>query len=350
MTHTDLDGGVDLDEPSHFDRVDPGDALADVEAAPSQWEAARRLQLDVDLTLAEQICVVGMGGSGIAGHLLRGLVAHNLQVPLVVHSGYGLPAFVGPSTQVIALSHSGVTEETLDAVAQAHARGAPVAVVTCGGTLARLAQRHGWPAVRPPAQAPPRHSLGWMLVPLLAAFGLDDQIDDAVAAQRRVVAACGRHVPRADNAAKRVAERLAQVALAVAWGTQGLGGVVAKRLATQLSNNAKLPAYATALPEAGHTTIMGHYLPQWARRSAMIVVRDPASEHERVAKRVTPMRDLVARHFAWTTELASDDGAPLARVAQLVAQIDLISVYTALARGVDPTPVEAIDELKAVLA
>jgi hypothetical protein len=28
----------------------------------------------------------------------------------------------------------------------------------------------------------------------------------------------------------------------------------------------------------------------------------------------------------------------------------MISVYTALARGVDPTPIVAIDELKAVLA
>lgn len=350
MTHTDLDGGVDLDDPAHFSRIDRSDVLADVEAAPSQWDQARHLPLDVDLTLAEQICVVGMGGSGIAGHLLRGLVADALQVPLVVHSGYGLPAFVGPSTQVIALSHSGDTEETVDAVTRAQARGAPVAAVTCGGMLAELAGRHGWPLVVPPAQGSPRGSLGWMLVPLLGAFGLDDQLDDAIAAQRRVVAACGRHVARGDNPAKHLAERLAQVHLAVAWGTQGLGGVVAKRLAAQLNANAKLPAYAAVLPEADHNTLFGHCLPQWAPRSAMIVVRDPTSEHERVAKRVTPTRDVVGRHFAWTTELVPHDGPPLARVAELVEQIDLISVYTALARGVDPTPVAAIDTVEAVLA
>jgi glucose/mannose-6-phosphate isomerase len=346
---TGLDGGVDLDRPNDYGRIDRSDALADVEATAWQWDDARRLRLEVDLTLAEQICIVGMGGSGIAGHLLRKLVADHLQVPIVVHQGYGLPAFVGPSTQVIAVSHSGNTEETLDAVAQAQARGAPIAAVTSGGKLGHMAERHAWPLVTPPAQGPPRHSLGWLLVPLLGAFGLDDQVDDAIAAQRGVVAQCGRHVPRADNRAKQLADRLAQVDLAVAWGTQGLGGVAARRLATQLNENAKLPAYAAVLPEADHNAIVGHSQRRHAPRSGLIVVRDPVSEHERVAKRVAPSRDAVSGHFAWTTEISAGDGPPLARVAGLVAQVDLTSVYTALARGVDPTPIVAIDALKAAL-
>ncbi|CAN5922793.1 bifunctional phosphoglucose/phosphomannose isomerase [soil metagenome] len=347
---TDLDGGVDLDEPSHYGRVDISDALADVEGAPWQWDDARRATLDVDLTLAEQICIVGMGGSGIAGHMLSALVADRLEVPLVVHQGYGLPRFVGPSTQVIALSHSGNTEETLDAVAQAEARGAPIIVVTSGGRLGAQAQRDSWPVAIVPSTAPPRHSLGWLLVPLLDVFGLGDQLDDAIAAQRRAVAACGRHIPRRDNPAKLLAEQLAQVDLAVLWGTQGIGAVAARRLAAQLNENAKLPAYAAALPEADHNAIVGHSLDQRAPRSALLMLRDPAGDHERVAKRVTPTLDVVDRHFAWTDEIVSIGTAPLARMAELVMHADLISVYTALARGVDPTPIEAIDQLKSVLA
>ncbi|MBW3605374.1 MAG: bifunctional phosphoglucose/phosphomannose isomerase [Actinobacteria bacterium] len=347
---TDLDGGIDLDEPSHYSRVDHSDALADVEGGPWQWDDARRVALNVDLTLAEQVCVVGMGGSGIAGHILSALVADRLEVPLFVHQGYGLPRFVGPSTQVIALSHSGNTEETLDAVAQATARGAPVAAVTSGGRLGALAERNDWPVAIVPAVAPPRHSLGWLLVPLLGLFSLGDQLDEAIAAQRRAVAACGRHIPRRDNPAKLLAEQLAQVDLAVAWGTQGAGVVAARRLAAQLNENAKLPAYAAALPEADHNAIVGHWLDQRAPRSALLMVRDPAGEHERVAKRVAPTLDVVDRHFAWTDEVVSTATAPLARMAELVMHVDLISVYTALARGEDPTPIAAIDRLKAVLA
>lgn len=343
------DGGVDLDEPDHYSRVDLSDALADVEAAPWQWDDARRMRLDVDLTLAEQVCIVGMGGSGVTGHLLRALVSDALEVPLIVHQGYGLPRFVGPSTLVIAVSHSGNTEETLDAVEQAEARGAPVAAVTTGGRLGARAQERGWPLATVPATAPPRHSLGWLLVPLLALFGLDDQLDAAVAGQRRAVAACGRHMPRHDNSAKLLAEQLAQVDLAVIWGTQGIGAVVARRFAAQLNENAKLPAYASVLPEADHNAIVGHCLAQHAPRSALMVVRDPVGEHGRVASRVAPSLDAVAGHFAWTTEVVSTSGPPLARTAELVVHADLISVYAALARGVDPTPIEAIDRLKAVL-
>ena len=347
---TDLGGGVDLDVLSSYSRVDSSDALADVEASAWQWDEARRLALDIDVTLAEHVCVVGMGGSGIAGHLLRALVAARLQVPFVVHQGYGLPAFVGPSTLVLALSHSGNTEETLDAVAQAQGRGASVAAVTSGGRLGRQAADKGWPLVIIPSLTPPRHSLGWLLVPLLSAFGLTDQLDQAVAAQRQVVAECGRSIPRADNGAKQLAARLAQIDLAIAWGTQGLAGAVARRLVAQLNENAKLPAYAAALPEADHNAIVGHSRAQPTPRSALIFVRDPRSEHPRITGRVSPSRDAVSRHFAWTSELCSNgDGPPLARVAELVLRVDLISVYTALARGVDPTPIEAIDELKAVL-
>lgn len=347
---TDLDGGVDLDEPDHFSRIDLSDALADVESAPWQWDDARRVVLDVDLTLAEQVCIVGMGGSGIVGHLLAALLEEQLEVPLLVHQGYGLPRFVGPSTQVVALSHSGNTEETLDAVAQAEARGAPVAAVTSGGRLGSLAEERGWPLAVVPANAPPRHSLGWMLVPLLGVFGLGDQLEHAISGQRRAVAACGRHIPRRDNPAKRFAEQLAQVDLAAVWGTQGVGAVVARRLASQLNENAKLPAYPAELPEADHNAIVGHWLPQLTPRSALLVVRDPEAEHERVAKRVTPSMEVVDAHFAWCAEVASTGGQPLARMAELVMHADLISVYTALARGVDPTPIEAIDRLKAVLA
>ena len=346
---TDLNGGVDLDEPTHYGRVDLSDALADVEGSSFQWDTARRVQLDVDLTLAEQVCIVGMGGSGIAGHLLGALLADQLEVPLVVHQGYGLPHFVGPSTQVIAISHSGNTDETLDAVAQAGARGAPIAAVTSGGRLGNLAQEGGWPVAIVPDQAPPRHSLGWLLVPLLGVFGLLDQLDDAIASQRRAVAACGRHIPRRDNPAKRFAEQLAHVDLAVGWGTQGLGAVVARRLAAQLNENAKLPAYAAVLPEADHNAIVGHWLASLTPRSALLVVRDPEGEHERVAERVAPSLDVTRDHFAWSAEVASTGGVPLARLAELLVHVDLISVYTALARGVDPTPIEAIDELKAVL-
>jgi hypothetical protein len=76
----------------------------------------------------------------------------------------------------------------------------------------------------------------------------------------------------------------------------------------------------------------------------------PPSSGRRYRSSRCRSRDVVGGHFAWTEQLCSSGGPPLARVAELILRCALISTYTALARGVDPTPVAAIDDLWAVLA
>ena len=50
------------------------------------------------------------------------------------------------------------------------------------------------------------------------------------------------------------------------------------------------------------------------------------------------------------TEIAAEGEHPLERIATLIALADYVTVYLAIALGVDPTPVPAIQELKARIA
>jgi len=50
------------------------------------------------------------------------------------------------------------------------------------------------------------------------------------------------------------------------------------------------------------------------------------------------------------TELAAAGDQPLERLASLVQLIDYASVYLAIANGIDPAPIAAIQELKARIA
>ena len=60
--------------------------------------------------------ISGMGGSAIGADLLAGYIAPTCPIPVIVQRDYGLPAWAhGPETLVIASSHSGNTEETLEA-------------------------------------------------------------------------------------------------------------------------------------------------------------------------------------------------------------------------------------------
>ena len=136
-------------------------------ALPEQVAAAaavaRGLDGLPDHEYVEQVVVLGMGGSGIAGDLMVAVAGPFLPVPVVVVKSYDLPDFVGPGSLVFALSFSGDTEETVEAAGEAAGAGANVVAVTSGGELARLAEEWGAPCgpvpgdIPQPAGRPRRH-------------------------------------------------------------------------------------------------------------------------------------------------------------------------------------------------
>lgn len=341
-----------LDDSRHLAAVDPGGALAAVEAAAEQWEAARDLPVPVlDLARADAVVVCGMGGSAIGGDAAAALADDRLAVPVLVRRGLDLPAFVGRRTVVVAVSHSGRTEETLAAFEAAHTRGARLLGISTGGTLEERCEALGVPHVRVGGAAlQPRLAFGWLTVPLLASLGLDGDLDEAVEAMRAGLAGWRREVPAERNAAKQLGLRLAGRGLVVVYATGGLGSVVARRFAAQLNEMAKQPAHVAELPELGHNEIVAWQAPSAYDDAAVVWLRDPAGEHPRVAARAGVVEPIVSERAATTDTLAAGEAAPLARLAWLLALADITGVYTAVARGQDPTPIANIDRLKKELA
>jgi len=142
---------------------------------PEQVEAAAREAARIPglprRDAVENVVVLGMGGSGIAGDLVLAVAAPFMAIPVVVLKSYTLPAFVGEGSLVFAVSFSGDTEETVEAAAEAAAQGAHVVAVTSGGELARLAEGWGAPVIAVPGSIPqPRAGLGAMAIPPLLAL------------------------------------------------------------------------------------------------------------------------------------------------------------------------------------
>src|SRR6266498_788231 len=132
-------GQATLDDPAALRSADPERMLSLVAALGKQLGEGFALGRDArDLPTAGgigSIAVCGMGGSGIVGDVLRACFADRLPVPVVTVKGYGLPAFCGKDTVVLAVSYSGETE-TLAAYAQAVAVGSRVMALSSGGKLA----------------------------------------------------------------------------------------------------------------------------------------------------------------------------------------------------------------------
>ncbi|HET6795505.1 MAG TPA: SIS domain-containing protein, partial [Acidimicrobiales bacterium] len=162
--------------------------------------------------MVENVVVLGMGGSGVAGDILLAAAAPFMPVPVVVVKGYLPPAFVGEGTLVFAVSFSGDTEETLEAATEAAVQGASVVAVTGGGELAKRAAGWGAPVVPVPSSIPqPRAALGAMAIPPLVVL---EDIGLFTGARQWIDAAVSQLARRRDqlvnpgNAAEELAYRI----------------------------------------------------------------------------------------------------------------------------------------------
>ena len=86
------------------------------------------------------VLCLGMGGSAAGGDFLAALTAQNGGCPVMVHRDYRLPAWFDATWLVMATSHSGNTEETVQSAEDALKQGATVIVIATGGVLAGLAE------------------------------------------------------------------------------------------------------------------------------------------------------------------------------------------------------------------
>lgn len=353
---------VDLDDLDEISRIDSEDVLGAVERFADQcreaWaigKAATRLPDPFDI---DGVMVLGMGGSGVSGDVLQVVLEPDLNVPVAVLKSYGpLPGWVGPATLVLAVSYSGSTEETIAAAEDAVSAGARVLAVSSGGPLADLARKHDLPHVSIPSGLQPRASLGYLALPLLAvlqriglARDLDAEIEEAGAVLDELAARCHRSVPAAENPAKQLALEIRD-RIAIVYGAHGIAALAAMRFKCDLNEYGKVPAFWNAFPELNHNEIVGWSgLTDVTRANAVIVLLRDLVEHERVAMRIAITRRLIADSASGVVEVKATGESSLARLLSLVFVTQLAAIYVGLARGVDPGPVEVIQQLKAELA
>ena len=158
-------------------------------------------------------------------------------------------------------SYSGNTEETLSAYDDALERGAPRLVATTGGALAERARRDGVPVIPLPGGFQPRAAVGYGLVSALeaaalagAAPSMRDEIEAAAALAGTLAAEWGPEGAE-DGEAKALARAL-HGTVPVIVGAE-LTAPVAYRWKCQINENAGLPAFSSALPEADHNEVVG---------------------------------------------------------------------------------------------
>ena len=351
---------MNLDDLDYFKQLDTFNMLGEIDNLPDQLASAYRSGLQHDLPDwkdLKQVVIAGMGGSAIGADLLATYCTSLSPIPVVVQRDYGLPLFArGAETLVICTSHSGNTEETLDAFEAARAAGCRTIVVSTGGELAKRARENDIPVWLFEHAGQPRAAVGFSFGLLLAMFqrlGLlpdqRDALDDALTFMKRSQERIKADIPAVKNPAKRYAGQL--MGRWVTIVASDLLIPVARRWKGQLNEIAKAGANFEFLPEADHNTLAGTMHPQEVLNPhIMILFLRAPSDHPRNRLRSDLTRKAFMLEGMNTDHVDARGHTPLAHMWTMILFGDYVAYYLAMGYGVDPTPVQVLVEFKDAMA
>jgi glucose/mannose-6-phosphate isomerase len=194
----------------------------------------------------------------------------------------------------------------------------------------------------------PRAAVVYMTVTALqcaelagAAPSLRSEIEEAAQVAAKLAAGWGPDVE--ESQPKAIAHAIEGGRIPVVYGGRTTAAV-ARRWRAQLNENAKLPAFFGDLPEAHHNEVVGWH---HAGEALLGIVLESADyEHERMVRRFDVTAEVMKAAGLHALRVESRGESATAQVMSLVLLGDLMSVYLAVLRGTDPTPVEEIEGLK----
>ena len=344
-----------LDDDNVLRQRDPSGAL---EVAAHQYEQAsfpvEVIHPDHDGREITKIVVAGMGGSALAALLAKAWLKEGLQMPFEVVRTYSLPGYVDQSTLVIASSYSGNTEETLSCLDDARRRNAQVAVISDGGALAHIADEQSIAHVLLPGSLQPRMAVIYNLRALLAlfahfrvtSFDYFDQVAGTADWLKEHTTRWTSDVTVDKNYAKQLA--LLAVGKTPVFYAGSLMAPVAYKWKISWNENAKNVSFWNEYPEFNHNEFMG-----WVSHpiEKPFAVFDLISnlEHPQILKRFEVSDRLLSGRRPKSIVVQLEGETPIAQMLWGSILADFVSIYVAILNGVDPTPVELIEKLKAEL-
>lgn len=300
------------------------------------------------------VVFAGMGGSAIAGDLVRDWLETDIQVPMESVRGYHLPAYAGEETLVLLISYSGNTEETLSCMLDALSRGCRIVSISSGGVLGRVNKALGFPIIGLPTMAAARVSFPYLFAPIpyiLSRFNLVPfaKVDREIAEAKKIVDGLSRdyaiEIPCEKNFAKKAALQIfGTVPLIYCHGSYRSVGL---RFKTQVNENCKLPARFDFFPELNHNEIMGWEASARILKHYTLVLLRSSDEPVEVKTRIEALKRKFFEEKARSVlEIWAEGKSLLARMLYLLFTADMISLYLSVLHKRDPVASEAFQILK----
>jgi len=273
------------------------------------------------------VVICGIGGSGIAGRIVKDYFQDKFDLPINTYSGYLLPRYVDEKTLVIIWSYTGDHEEALAVYDIAKERNCKRIVISSGGPLSELAREHE--VVYYPAEAGfasgmalgyPLTYLFQVIFEMLGVYKKPDLVKIAANLENS-----DDYLQRSANIVSYFGENLRQKFIVVC---DSFFEGVATRFCQQINQAVGTEAFINMLPEGGY-----HVLETYRTKlnSNFIFLNSRLSPQ--INTRFAQVKDLLEKHDMVPVEMLVPD-ASLNTVFHLTHLLDWVALQVAgLATG-----------------
>ena len=308
----------------------------------------------VDSISYESLLIMGMGGSGVAGDVLKLLSNSVVSTEVTVVKNYVIPSnLIKKKPFCLFISYSGNTEETISGLNEAIANNFNWAVISSGGKLIDLAKSHQKEYIQIPSGLQPRAAFGYLtqavsiildnnentnFVHQLYEAGtyLNELLEDAKDSEIEQLA---------NTYSKKIMNKTC-----VIYGGTEVTELVSSRWKTQINENSKSKAFIGSMPEVHHNEILSWQADRNGSMENFIVIflRSPF-EHPQIKKRFKLTEKLLGDKVEILNISTKESNNKLKILMELVLLGDLLSICLADYLKMVPEDIDTIEELKKLL-
>lgn len=347
----------------NLDRQDPSGMYHDIANLGNSfiegWENMTKLPIPSYYAKCRKIIISGMGGSATGGHLARALAYQHSRLPIEVVSNYINPRYLDSETLFIANSYSGNTEETVNSLIEAFKNSARLIAISTGGKVEELARKYQIPYYRNPKNicGQPRisaiHGFGAILN-IISRLGNYDLTEREILQGKNILENCftsqwSKDIPTENNQAKKIAQG-SYDKIPVVWGAEHLESV-AHRFKGDFNENSKSLSYFEPIPEMNHKSLTGSEFPKPLIKNIHHIFLQSKFSHQHNQLRIKISKEFFNRR-KYSTSLVEfpESISPLTDILLGITFAAITSFYLGFLYGIDPAPVEAVEEFKEKLS
>ncbi|MBD3314067.1 bifunctional phosphoglucose/phosphomannose isomerase [Candidatus Woesearchaeota archaeon] len=305
------------------------------------WKQCQEaLKLGSDISIEGPVTGVvacGMGGSALPGEIVKGYI--DVDIPVDVIRDYSVPKWVNHGTLVFVVSYSGNTEEALACLKSARSKGAKVVCISSGGKLRELCESSRSPIVLVPKGLQPRASTGYQTLPILNILSNSGVIPDQTSEMDDVVKALKKDMK---ESAKDIVGRIKDKIPLIYSSDRMIA--VARLWKAAVNENSKHPAFFNVFPEMNHNDMIGFKQAKNSRYYFIFI--EDAEDHMRIKKRMKITKEILQNIGLPVLIIKLTGPNRLARMFSSILMGMYAGYYLALEYGIDPSPVDLVEDLK----